>query len=122
MPRQMHINLFIQSRGHHEASWRHNGASKLPLTDIDYTVEMARKGEAGHLDSIFLADVLGLWNDVRATPFNWLEPITTVAAVSMATTKTIAPLSVITAVEEGGGRSGEGEDTPVVGTISAPTT
>lgn len=83
----MHLNLFIQSRGHHEASWRHPGASKLPLTDIDYTVEMARKAEAGHFDSIFLADVLGLWNDVRATPFNWLEPITTLAAVAMRTTR-----------------------------------
>ena len=85
MKRQMHLNLFIQSRGHHEASWRHPGASKLPLTDIDYTVEMTRKAEAGLFDSIFLADVLGLWNDVRATPFNWLEPITTLAAVAMAT-------------------------------------
>ncbi len=85
MPRQMHLNLFVQSRGHHEASWRHPGASLLPLTDIDYTVELARKAEAGLFDSIFLADVLGLWNDVRATPFNWLEPITTLAAVAMAT-------------------------------------
>ena len=81
----MHLNLFIQSRGHHEASWRHPGASKLPLTDVDYTVEMTQKAEAGLFDSIFLADVLGLWNDVRATPFNWLEPITTLAAVAMAT-------------------------------------
>ena len=85
MHRQMHLNLFIQSRGHHEASWRHPGASRLPLTDIDYTVEMTRKGEAGLFDSIFLADVLGQWNDVRATPFNWLEPITTLAAVATAT-------------------------------------
>jgi len=85
MPRQMHLNLFIQSRGHHEASWRHPGASPLPLTDIDYTVELAQKAEGGLFDSIFLADVLGLWNDVRATPFNWLEPITTLAAVAMAT-------------------------------------
>ena len=85
MKRQMHLNLFIQSRGHHEASWRHPGASQLPLTDIDYTVALAQKAEAGRFDSIFLADVLGLWNDVRATPFNWLEPITTLAAVAMAT-------------------------------------
>ncbi|MBS0241399.1 MAG: LLM class flavin-dependent oxidoreductase [Proteobacteria bacterium] len=85
MSRHMHINLFIQSRGHHEASWRHPGASTLPLTDIDYTVAMARKAEAGLFDSIFLADVLGLWNDVRATPFNWLEPITTLSAVAMMT-------------------------------------
>ena len=60
MTRRMHLNLFIQSRGHHEASWRHPKSSKLPLTDIRYTVEMAQKAEAGLFNSIFLADVLGL--------------------------------------------------------------
>jgi FMN-dependent oxidoreductase (nitrilotriacetate monooxygenase family) len=87
MTRQLHLNLFIQSRGHHEASWRHPGSSKLPLTDIRYSVEMAQKAEAGLFDSIFLADVLGLWNDVEKTPFNWLEPITTLAALAMATNR-----------------------------------
>jgi FMN-dependent oxidoreductase (nitrilotriacetate monooxygenase family) len=84
MPR-MHINLFIQGRGHHEAAWRHPKSSALALTDIGYTVEMAQKAEAGSFDSIFLADVLGLWNDVESAPFNWLEPITALAAVAMAT-------------------------------------
>ncbi len=81
----MHLNLCIQSRGHHEAAWRHSKSSKLPLTDIQYSVEMAQKAESGLFDSIFLADVLGLWNDVQTTPFNWLEPITTLAALAMAT-------------------------------------
>ena len=81
----MHINLFIQSRGHHEAAWRHPKSSQLALTDIRYIVELAQKAEAGQFDSIFLADVLGLWNDVESTPFNWLEPITSLAAVAMAT-------------------------------------
>src|SRR5258708_15195490 len=85
MKRNMHLNLFIQSRGHHEAAWRHPKSSPLPLTDIQYTVEMTQKAEAGLFDSIFLADVLGLWNDVQTTPFNWLEPITTLAALAMAT-------------------------------------
>src|SRR5262245_61861557 len=84
---RVHLNLFIQSRGHHEASWRHPKSSTLPLTDIAYTVEMAQKAEAGLFDSIFLADVLGLWNDVEKTPFNWLEPITTLAALAMATSR-----------------------------------
>ena len=87
MTRRMHLNLFIQSRGHHEASWRHPKASALPLTDIQYTVEMTQKAEAGLFDSIFLADVLGLWNDVENAPFNWLEPITTLGALAMATSK-----------------------------------
>ena len=63
MTRRMHLNLFIQGRGHHEASWRHPRSSKLPLTDIRYTAELAQKAEAGLFDSIFLADVLGLWHD-----------------------------------------------------------
>ena len=29
MDRQLHFNLFINSRGHHEASWRHPDASAL---------------------------------------------------------------------------------------------
>jgi FMN-dependent oxidoreductase (nitrilotriacetate monooxygenase family) len=81
----MHLNLFIQSRGHHEAAWRHPKSSQLPLTDIQYSVEMAQKAEAGLLDSVFFADVLGLWNDVQTTPFNWLEPVTTLAALAGAT-------------------------------------
>src|SRR5437660_7635983 len=87
MKRLMHLNLFIQSRGHHEAAWRHPKSSPLPLTDINYTVEMTQKAEAGLFDSVFLADVLGLWNDVQTTPFNWLEPITTLASLAMVTTR-----------------------------------
>jgi alkanesulfonate monooxygenase SsuD/methylene tetrahydromethanopterin reductase-like flavin-dependent oxidoreductase (luciferase family) len=81
----MHLNLFIQSRGHHEAAWRHPKSSKLALTDIQYSMEMTQKAEAGLFDSVFFADVLGLWNDVQTTPFNWLEPITTLAALAMTT-------------------------------------
>src|SRR4051794_18193557 len=87
MSRRMHLNLFIQSRGHHEASWRHPKSSKLPLTDIRYTVERAQKAEAGLFDSIFLADVLGLWNDGKNALFTGLEPITTLAALAMATSR-----------------------------------
>jgi FMN-dependent oxidoreductase (nitrilotriacetate monooxygenase family) len=83
----MHLNLFVQSRGHHEAAWRHPKSSRLPLTDIRYSVDMALKAEAGLFDSVFFADVLGLWNDVQTTPFNWLEPLTTLAALAMATTR-----------------------------------
>ena len=86
MPR-MHINLFIQGRGHHEAAWRHPKSSPLPLTEIGYIVDLAQKAEAGFFDSIFLADVLGLWNDVESAPFNWLEPITSLAALAMATSR-----------------------------------
>lgn len=85
MPRQMHLNLFIQSRGHHEASWRHPKASPLDLTDIDFYTEMARKAEQGLLDSIFLADTLVVSDDVAHAARTWLEPITALGAIAQAT-------------------------------------
>ncbi len=41
MKRQLHLNLFIHSRGHHEASWRHPASSPLALTDIRYYQDLA---------------------------------------------------------------------------------
>lgn len=84
-PRQLHLNLFINSRGHHEASWRHPGASPLPLTDIRYYAGMAQRAERALFDSIFLADQLALAPDVASAPRTWLEPVTVLAALAGAT-------------------------------------
>ena len=56
--RQLHLNLFIHSRGHHEASWRHPASSPLALTDIRYYQDLAQRVEAAKFDSIFIADQL----------------------------------------------------------------
>jgi FMN-dependent oxidoreductase (nitrilotriacetate monooxygenase family) len=85
MKRQMHLNLFIHSRGHHEASWRHPDTSKLPLTDIRYYQDLAQRAEAALFDSIFLADQLALGGDVAQAARTWLEPITVLAALAVAT-------------------------------------
>lgn len=82
MSRHLHLNLFIQSRGHHEASWRHPKASARSLTDIEYCQELTQKAEQGLFDSVFLADALALWDDVAHAPHNWLEPITSLAALA----------------------------------------
>src|SRR5213076_841298 len=84
---QLHLNLFIQSRGHHEASWRHPAASPLALTDIRYYQDMARRAEAGLFDSIFLADQLALDGDVGRAGRSWLEPITVLAALATSTSR-----------------------------------
>ena len=86
MKRQLHLNLFIQSRGHHEASWRHPASSKLALTDIRYFEDLARRAEDALFDSIFLGDTLALGEDVQA-PHAWLEPITVLAAVARSTSR-----------------------------------
>jgi FMN-dependent oxidoreductase (nitrilotriacetate monooxygenase family) len=87
MKRQLHLNLFIHSRGHHEASWRHPAASALPLTDIRYYQDLAQRAEAALFDSVFLADQLALGGDVAQAPRTWLEPITVLAAMAVATSR-----------------------------------
>jgi hypothetical protein len=68
MKRQLHLNLFIHSRGHHEASWRHRGSSPPPLTDIRYYQDLAQRAETALFDSLFLADQLALGGDVAQAP------------------------------------------------------
>src|SRR5947209_9286282 len=87
MKRQLHLNLFIHSRGHHEASWRHPAASPLALTNIRYYQDLARRAEAALFDSIFLADQLALGDDVAQAARCWLEPITTLAALAVSTSR-----------------------------------
>ncbi len=85
MKRQLHLNLFIHSRGHHEASWRHPATSPRALTDIRYYQDLAQRAEAALFDSIFLADQLALGGDVAQAARTWLEPITVLAAIAVAT-------------------------------------
>jgi FMN-dependent oxidoreductase (nitrilotriacetate monooxygenase family) len=85
--RQLHLNLFIHGRGHHEAAWRHPTASKLALTDIRYYTDLACKAETGLFDSVFLADTLAVGDDVSRAPRSWLEPVTTLAALAGATSR-----------------------------------
>jgi FMN-dependent oxidoreductase (nitrilotriacetate monooxygenase family) len=87
MRRQLHLNLFIHGRGHHEASWRHPASSPLALTDIRYYQDLAQRAEAALFDSVFLADQLALGGDVAQAPRTWLEPITVLAAMAVATNR-----------------------------------
>jgi len=87
MTRQLHLNLFIHGRGHHEAAWRHPAASPRKLTDIRYYTDLARKAEAGLFDSVFLADTLAAGDDVARAPRTWLEPVTALAAMAGATSR-----------------------------------
>lgn len=85
MTRTLHLNVFINGRGHHEAAWRHPRAGTAALTDIDYYERIARTAERGKLDSIFFADHLALGGDVEYAPRGGLEPLTTLAALARST-------------------------------------
>ena len=84
---RLHLNLFIHSRGHHEAAWRHPAASPRALTDIRYYTDLAKTAEAGCFDSIFLADTLAAGDDIASAPRIWLEPLTALAALAGVTTR-----------------------------------
>src|SRR6202035_4828416 len=85
--RQLHLNLFIHGRGHHEASWRHPASSPLALTDIRYYQDLAQRAAAGLFDSVFLADPLALGHDASQAARTWLEPVTVLAAMAVATSR-----------------------------------
>jgi FMN-dependent oxidoreductase (nitrilotriacetate monooxygenase family) len=87
MAREMHLNLFIHSRGHHEASWRHPASSSLALTDVRYFQDLAQKAEAGLFDSLFLADQLAIGTDVKDGARAGLEPLTLLAALAVTTSR-----------------------------------
>jgi hypothetical protein len=55
--RQLHLNLFIHGRGHHEGAWPYpTAASPLPLTDIRYFAHLAQKtASVGNIDTTRLA-------------------------------------------------------------------
>lgn len=85
MKKQIHVNLFIYSRGHHEASWRHPLSTPHALTDIEYYISCAQKAEAACLDSIFLADTLAAPQDINSASRIWLEPLTTLGSLAVTT-------------------------------------
>ncbi|KAA0695775.1 FMN-dependent monooxygenase [Neorhizobium sp. P12A] len=75
MSRQLHLNLFLMSRGHHEAAWRHPGSNHKALTDLELYVEAAHIAEAAKFDAVFLADTLAAGNSSGLASSGSLEPI-----------------------------------------------
>ena len=87
MNRQMHLNLFILGKGHHEAAWRHPDASRLPASDIGYYQALAVSAEKGLFDSFFIADVLASDLAFTKTGHVSLEPLTMLGALAASTSQ-----------------------------------
>jgi FMN-dependent oxidoreductase (nitrilotriacetate monooxygenase family) len=83
--RQMHLNLFLLSTGHHETSWRHPETSPELATDIQYYTKLAQMAEEAKLDSLFLADALVLTPAIQYKVTAGLEPFTMLSALAMGT-------------------------------------
>ena len=52
-----------------------------------YYIDCAQKAEAAHFNSIFLADLLAVPDDIESAARCWLEPVTTLAALAIATSR-----------------------------------
>lgn len=85
---QLHLNAFLMSTGHHEASWRLPESDPSSVsTNIAYLQRLAQTAERGHLDSIFFADGPALFRDVGRRPSGTLEPTVVLAAIAAVTSR-----------------------------------
>jgi FMN-dependent oxidoreductase (nitrilotriacetate monooxygenase family) len=83
--RQLHLNAFLMSTGHHEASWRLPESNTHAGTDVAHFQRLARTAERGKLDSIFFADSPVLHGNVAQRPYGSLEPTVLLAAIAAVT-------------------------------------
>jgi len=87
-PGQLHLNAFLMSSGHHEASWRLPESDPSSVsTNIAFLQRLAQTAERGHLDSIFFADGPAQSRDVGRRPSGTLEPTVVLAAIAAVTSR-----------------------------------
>ncbi|QGQ45885.1 LLM class flavin-dependent oxidoreductase [Metabacillus sediminilitoris] len=86
--RKMHLNLFLASMGHHEASWRYPDAPTEHLFNFTYYKELVKKAEQAKMDSIFLADRTSTSSkSVKYGALTPFEPTTLLSALAVVTEK-----------------------------------
>ncbi|MGM0350596.1 MULTISPECIES: LLM class flavin-dependent oxidoreductase [Streptomyces] len=83
--RRLHLNAFLMSTGHHEASWRLPESDPYAHVDLRHYTRLAQTAERGTFDSLFLADSPQLWGELGQRPAGALEPLTLLTALATAT-------------------------------------
>jgi FMN-dependent oxidoreductase (nitrilotriacetate monooxygenase family) len=83
--RTLHLNAFLMSTGHHEASWRLPESDPRANTDVAHYQALARTAERGTFDSLFLADGPALWGGVAQRPAGVIEPLTLLTVLAATT-------------------------------------
>ena len=85
MSRQLNLNAFLMSTGHHEASWRLPESDPYAAGNVAHYQELARIAERGRLDSVFFADSPSLFSNPARRPPETLEPTILLAAMAAVT-------------------------------------
>ncbi|MGW6869063.1 LLM class flavin-dependent oxidoreductase [Streptomyces sp. NPDC054904] len=83
----LHLNAFLMSVGHHEASWRLPESPADGGTGIAHYQNLARIAERGRFDSVFLADSPVLQGDPGRRPSSKLEPTVLLTALAAVTSR-----------------------------------
>lgn len=81
----MHLNAFLMTTGHHEASWRLPESDPFASTNVEHYKHLARTAERGKMDSVFFADSPSIWGSVSRRPSGVIEPLTLLTAIAGAT-------------------------------------
>ena len=85
--RTLHLNAFLMSTGHHEASWRLPESDPVAGTDVRHFQNLATIAERGKFDSVFFADSPVIFGDVGRRPAGRLEPTVLLTALAAVTEK-----------------------------------
>ena len=100
MKRMILSAFFFNPQGDHRMSWRHPRAPLREVYDIAYFQKLAASAEAAKLDTIFVADHVGMWDTHESNISHYanprLEPITLLSALA-AVTSEIGLLATISA-------------------------
>jgi FMN-dependent oxidoreductase (nitrilotriacetate monooxygenase family) len=83
--RQLHLNAFLSSSGHHEAAWRLEVSDPLADFDPEHWQALAQLAERGRFDSVFLADRPALTDHGGFRPPGSLEPTIVLTLMAAAT-------------------------------------
>lgn len=83
--KQLHLNAFLLTVGHHEAAWRVEESQPTAAWDVEHYRRLARLAERGTFDSVFFADGPSLQGDLRHRPVAWLDPTALLPALAAVT-------------------------------------
>ncbi|MCW2762102.1 MAG: hypothetical protein JWR85_2303 [Marmoricola sp.] len=83
-PRQLHLNVNVNSSGRHPASWRVQ-PDPVGFLDLDYFEEIGRLAERGRLDAVFFSDGFDYGAPAVSRPWQALDPFIPLTAVARVT-------------------------------------
>ena len=83
-PRQLHLNVNVNSSGRHPASWRVQ-PDPVGFLDLEYFEEIGRLAERGRLDAVFFSDGFDYGAPAVSRPWQALDPFIPLTAIARVT-------------------------------------